>query len=65
MAGREAELEAKVKELEAKLAATTHSLGHAVKNLGGELRYPHHEPDTHATTVDTTTQGSDTVVTAK
>jgi hypothetical protein len=65
MAGREEELEAKVKDLEAKLAASEHSLGHAVEKLGGELRYPHHDDSDHATQVTTTTQGNDTVVTTK
>jgi hypothetical protein len=65
MAGREEELEAKVEELESKLAASEHSLGHAVGKLGGELRYPKHDASDHATQVTTTTQGSETVVTAK
>jgi hypothetical protein len=65
MATREEELQAKVKELEGKLSTATHALGHAVQKLGGELRFPNHDADTHATTVDTTTQSGETVVTTK
>jgi hypothetical protein len=62
---REAQLEAKVKELEGKLSQATHALGHAVQRLGGELRVPKHAPDSHPTEVTHTTSGTDEVVTTK
>jgi hypothetical protein len=65
MATREEQLQARVKELEGKLADATHSLGHAVKNLGGELRFPHHEPSSHPTVVTESTDKDEKVVTTK
>jgi hypothetical protein len=38
MATREEQLQARVKELEGKLANATHAVGHAIQNLGGEVR---------------------------
>jgi hypothetical protein len=65
MATREEELEAKVKELEGKLESVTHSLGHAVEKLGGELHFPHHEASTHSITVVETTTDGEKVITTK
>ena len=65
MATREEQLQARVKELEGKLANATHSLGHAVKNLGGELRFPHHDPASHSIEVTETTVKGEKVVTTK
>ena len=65
MATREEELEAKGKELEGKLESVTHSLGHAVEKLGGELRLPHHDASTHSVTVGETTTGGEKVIKTK
>lgn len=57
-ATREQRLEAGITELEAELANATHSLGHAVQALGGELRFPHQDPSVHPTSgIETTTDG--------
>jgi uncharacterized FlaG/YvyC family protein len=65
METREEQLETRIKELEAELANATHSLGHAVQKLGGELRFPHHDPSTHSIKVAETTTNGEKVVTTK